>query len=236
MPIIWQDAYLTTLLNEAEKRISSDLDLHFTKYALTIVSGTSTYTLNANIKRVMYITWKGKKLDPLAFNEVNDLAFQTAVVSSGIKEEYTGGTPKFYTVHPNNMSVIRLIPTPNESITPTGSEDLWAAPDISTNCVVSCYRYADPASSEFSLPDYLGRRYKKHYALYRAFLKEGKGQNPVAAAYHKKKFNAQLEMLKLINANTYVSKRSLLEPQGVNEYSFGAGVPQLPSNYPGRKV
>jgi len=236
MPTIWQDSYLVTVLNEAEKRISSDLDLHFTKYALDIVSGTSTYGLNPAIKKVMYITWKGKKLEPMGFNEVNDFAFQTAVVSAGIKDEYSTGTPKFYTVHPNNMSVIRLIPTPNETITPTGLEDLWMAADISTNCIVSCYRYADPDSTEFALPDHLGRRYKKHYALYRAFLKEGKGQNLAAATYHKKKFNAQLETLRLINANTYVSKRSCLEPQGVRERDYGIGVPQLPSNYPGRKV
>jgi len=236
MPIIWTDSYLITVLEEAEKRISSDLDLHFTKYALDITSGTSTYGLNPAIKRVMYITWKGKKLEPLAFDEVNDLAYQSSVVSTGIREEYSTGVPRFYTVHPNNMSVIRLIPTPNETLTPTGLEDLWAAPDIAAHCVVSCYRYADPLSTEFQLPDHLGRRYKKHYALYRALLKEGKGQNLGAATYHKKKFNTQLEMLKLINANTYVSKRSCLEPQGIRERTYYPGVPQLPSNYPGRKI
>lgn len=238
MPIIWTDQYLITLLNEADKRIASDFDLHFSKYALTIVQGTSTYALHPLIKKVMYITWEGKKLEPLAFNEVNDFAFQTAVVSDAVKDEYSEGVPRFYTVHPNNMSVIRLVPTPNKSITPSGLEDLWAAPDIRTQCVVTCYRYADPASMEFKLPDHLGRRYKKHYALYRAFLKEGKGQNLNASDYHRKMMIGQTEVLKLVNANTYVSKRSCLEPtddRAVN-YGYGIGVPQLPSNYPGRKI
>lgn len=236
MPIIWEDAYLTNLLEEAEKRIASDVDLHFAKYALTIVLGTSTYSLNANIKKVMYITWKGKKLEPLDFNEANNLAYGKAVVSASVREEYSNGVPRYYTVHPNNLSVIRLIPTPNEAITPTGSEDLWDATDIATQCVVSCYRYSDPASDEFALPDHLGRRYKKHYALYRAFLKEGKGQNLIASEYHKKKFQAQLATLKLINANTYVSKRNNLEPSDLRSRGGYHPMPQLPSNYPGRKV
>ncbi len=238
MPIIWTDAYLQILLNEAEKRIASDLDLHFTKIALTIVSSTSTYVLSPVIKKVMYITWKGKKLEPLDFNEANDLAFKSAVVSNSLKEEYSSGEPRFYTKHPNNMSVIRLIPTPNESITPTGTENLYDATVLDDHCVISCYRYGDPTfASEFALPDYLGRRYKKHYALYRAFLKEGKGQNLVASAYHKKKFLAQLETLKLINANTYVSKRSGLQAvDPFSQFNRGLGVPQLPTNYPGRKV
>ena len=235
MPIIWQDAYLVQLLAEAEKRIASDIDLHFTKYALSITSGTSTYSLNSNIKKVMYITWKGKKLEPLSFDETNSLAFNTAVVSSGVREEYSIGTPRYYSIHPTNLSVIRLIPTPNETITPTGSEDLWDATVIDDHCIVSCYRYSDPDSTEFSLPDFLGRRYKKHYALYRAFLKEGKGQNLIASAYHRKKFLTQLETLKLINANTYVSKRSGLQPVNLRNQGYIAP-PQLPSNYPGRKV
>ena len=236
MPIIWTDAYLLNLLSEADKRIASDLDLHFDKIALTITSGKSTYSLNPSIKKVMYITWKGKKLEPLGFNETNDLAFNTAVVSDGVREEYSTSVPRYYSTHPNNMSVIRLIPTPNESFTPTGTEDLWDATQIRNHCIVTCYRYSDPTSDEFKLPEYLGRRYKKHYALYRAFLKEGKGQNLTAAAYHKKKYLAQLETLKLINANTYISKRCILQPNDLRERGFGVAVPQLPSNYPGRKV
>jgi hypothetical protein len=236
MPIIWEDAYLSNLLSEAEKRIASDLDLHFEKYALTINADQSTYGLDPSIKKVLYITWEGKKLEPMDFNEANNLMYNRAVVSETVKNEYSSGIPRYYTVHPTNLSVIRLIPTPNSSKAPTGLEDLWDATEIRQQCIVTCYRTSDPTDAEFALPDHLGRRYKKHYALYRAFLKEGKGQNLVASNYHKTKFRSQFETLKLINANTYVSKRNNLEPSDLRSRGGSYPMPQLPSNYPGRKV
>lgn len=234
MPQIWSEEYLDRLLSDAENRLASDFDLHFTKHALTIESGRSTYSLDVNIKKVLFITWRGRKVDPMQFTEINSLGFNTAVVNETDKIEYSTGEPRFYAVHPTNSGVIRFIPTPNEDFTPDGTEDLYDSTVISEQCIVTCYRFGDSTSEEFALPAYLGRRYTRYYALFKAFSKEGKGQNLVAAKYYKEKMAAQYEILRAINANTYVSRRFQLS--GASDYPKIIGRPQLPSNYPGRKV
>ncbi len=232
MPTIWSESYLSTLLEEAEKRISSEKDIYWTREALSIVSGQSTYSLSPYYKKITKITWKGKKLEALNYDDAQSITYNSAVVSSGTRNEYTQSEPRFYTFHPNSLAVIRFIPTPNETITPTGAEDLFGT-NIATQCIISFYRTTD--NSSFVLPNYVSRRFKKAYALYRAFLKEGKGQNLVASKYHKQKFDLLLSYFEKINSGAYVSKRPAL----TESQRFLGGPPpppQLPWNYPSRKI
>lgn len=234
MPTIWSESYLNDLLNEAEKYISTKVDIHWTREALTVVADKSTYSLPVYIKKITRVTWKGIKLHPVNFDDTNILAYNSAVVSEVTKNEYSSSIPRFYTLHPTNITVIRLIPTPNESITPTGLEDLFGV-DIGSHAIISFYRSSD--ASTFVLPTYVSRRFKKAYALYRAFLKEGKGQNLIASQYHKQKFELLLSYFDKINAGAYVSQRPALN-NSISSRNIGGppAPPQLPWNYPSRKV
>lgn len=233
MPIIWSESYLNDLLNEAENYISTKDNIYWTREALTIVADQSTYSLSPYIRKITKVMWKGERLAPINFDEANAIAWNSAVVSNSIKNEYASSKPFYYTLHPNNLSVLRLIPTPNESITPTGSEDLYGA-DISTQCIISFYRTSD--TSTFILPSYVSRRFKKAYALYRAFLKEGKGQNLIASKYYKQKYELLLSYFMKINAGSYISQRPVLMHAQGTYISGLPGSPQLPWNYPSRKV
>lgn len=232
MPIIWSESYLSELLEEAERYISVKVNIYWTREALTIVSGTSTYVLSPYVKQITRVTWKGKMLIPLNFDETNFTIPNSAVVAAGTAEEYDTSEPRFYTLHPNNLSVIRFIPTPNEALTPTGAEDLFGV-DIASHCIVSYYRTSD--NSNFTLPAYVSRRFKKAYALYRAFLKEGKGQNITASRYYKQKFELLLSYFDKINSGAFVSQRPALSE---SQRAIGGppAPPQLPWNYPNRKV
>jgi hypothetical protein len=231
MPIIWDDYYLSQLLQEAEERIGAEVDLHFGKYALPVTQGTSTYSIPSYIKKILYVTWKGKTVTPLDQTSAMYIGYATSVIDSSNREEYQQGEPTYYFQHPTNLSVIRLIPTPNETITPTGSEDLYLSTNSRQFLVFNFFRETDTTSSEFSLPAHLGRSFTRYYALYRAFSKEGKGQNLKLATYYRKLYLAQLEALKLINANTYISKRHGLGslPQSQNR---ALARPVLPSRFP----
>lgn len=232
MPTIWSESYLNSLLEEAEKVVSTKMDLYWTREALSIVQGQSTYSLPPYYKKITKITWKGKKLDALNYDDAQAITYNAAVVSAGTRNEYTESEPRFYTFHPNNLAVIRLIPTPNETITPTGLEDLFGA-DISTQCIISLYRSSD--LDEFVLPSYVSRRLKKAYALFKAFLKEGKGQNLTASKYYKQKYELLLKYFEKINSGVYVSKRPALT-SGMRFTGGPPPPPQLPWNYPSRKV
>lgn len=232
MPTIWSESYLSGLLDEAEKFISTKINVYWTREALTVVADQSTYTLGAYIKNITDVKWKGIKLFPVSFDEANLLAYNSAVVSNSVKNEYSSSEPRFYTIHPTNTSVLRLIPTPNESITPTGSEDLFGV-DIGSHCIVSYYRTSD--ASTFVLPSYVSRRFKKAYALYRAFLKEGKGQNLVASKYYRAKFQLLLSYFEKINSGAFISQRHSLSYTG-REIGGPPAPPQLPWRYPSRKV
>ena len=233
MPIIWSDSYLNDLLNEAEKYVSTKENIYWTREALSIIANKSTYSLPVYIRKITKVMWKGERLDPLNFDEANAVAWNSSVISDSIRNEYSSSVPRFYTLHPTNITVIRLIPTPNETITPTGSEDLYGA-DIADHCIVSFYRTSD--LSEFVLPSYLSRRFKKAYALYRAFLKEGKGQNLVASKYYKQKYQLLFSYFSKINSGAYVSQRPALQPSGMKQMFGYPPAPQLPWNYPSRKI
>jgi len=232
MPIIWSESYLNDLLNEAEKYVSTKENIYWMRYALTVVAGQSTYSLPVYIKNITRVTWKGTMLDPVNFDDANLIAYNSAVVSEATKNEYSSSEPRYYTLHPTNIAVLRLIPTPNESITPTGSEDLFGA-DISTQCIISGYRSSD--ASTYVLPSYVSRRFKKAYALYRAFLKEGKGQNLTASKYYKAKFELLFSYFSRINAGAYVSQRPALSETSLRNMGGPPAPPQLPWRYPSRK-
>jgi hypothetical protein len=213
--MIWTDAYLNNLLEEADLAILDAVDCIYTRKAIATTIGISTYDLPSDFSSLLRITWKGLPLASMSFREMMTEFPNSARVSEGTKSEYSIGRPQFYCMHPTFSCQLKLIPTPNEALVATG--DVYGS-GITDRCIISYWGTGD-------LPDYIARRTKKAYAMWRAFSKEGKGQNKAAAKYFKKKYDFLLEMFKKINSGVYLSREtSFSEPRGRRD-------PILPANF-----
>ena len=229
MPL-WDDGYLNRLLDDAEDYIYSSVNCIFDRYGLTITAGQSVYSLETYTKHVIRITYKGKKLHPLSYIEFCALNPASAIVSETYKTESANSTPLYYVKHPTNFYDIRLYPTPSETIdAPT--ENLFGS-NISVGVIVSCYRTSDSTVSYLQLPRYLIRHIKKAYVLWKAFAKEGKGQDLEASVYYKGKLDFLIETLKEINSNVFLGKQRVLgDTFHIGQFATPAR-PVLPPDYP----
>lgn len=230
MPLIWDESYLNTLLDDAESYLTSAVDCIFDRISLAVTLGQSVYTLDACITRILRVTWKGKKLTPLSFDQFCILNPASAVVNESTKIESPNSIPQFYVRHPSNYRDIRFWPTPNETIS-AGTSNLFGSA-INTCVIISCYRTESTSQPYLQLPSYLIRRIKKAYVLWKAFAKEGKGQDLQASIYFKKKLDILIGFLKQINSNVYLGKQRVLA-DALYEGRFATpGRPILPPDYP----
>ena len=222
--MIWSDTYLNSLLDEAELAILDAVDCIYTRYSIATTAGISVYNLPSDFRSLIRITWKGIPLDSMSFRELMISFPNSAFVAESTKNEYSQGTPAFYCIHPSFSKVIKLIPTPNEAL--SGSGDIYGS-GISDRCIISFWGTGD-------LPEYIARRTKKAYAMWRAFSKEGKGQNKEAAKYFKKKYDFLLEMFKKINAGIYLSRETSSPTPGRGRLSppiLPSGDTQFPGGF-----
>lgn len=230
MPI-WTNEYLNALLEDAEDFITNEVDCIFDRFSLAVTSGQSVYTLPSYVKRIMRITWKGKKVYPLNFQEFCALNPASAVVNESEKVESPISRTLYYVKHPTNFYDIRFWPTPNETIT-AGTSNLFGSA-IASYVIVSCYRTQSTTQTYLHLSLYIIRRIKKAYMLSRAFAKEGKGQNIQAATYYTKKLDFLIQSLREINSNVFLGKSRILG-DSFDTYAFRTPArPVLPPDYGG---
>lgn len=227
MPIVWEETYLNRLLRDAEYDAVNRFDYLFFRYSLQTTSGVSIYNLPNSVRKVMRITWKGKKVDPITWQEMAELT-PSSFVGGPVTVEAGGGTPRWYSLHPNNIRQIRFYPTPNETI--AADDEGIMGPNIRDTVIVSCYRAPILDDTFWSMPVYVRRRTAKAYALTRAFAREGKGQNLGASEYYTAKLEWLYENFRRINEGVYVSKKPRLNA-GIQFSSARPGRPQLPANY-----
>lgn len=225
---IWTDTYLNQLIADAGNDILAAVPCLFHRFFLPTTAGTSVYTLPGKCKSIKRITWRGIKIEPMGWEEFIALTPATAVVDPANRIEPAQGRPYFYVLHPTNVHDIRFYPTPNETFTDTADDPYSPAADA--HCIVTCWREEDDTDPLATIPAYIDRRTRKAYAAWRAFEKEGKGQNSTAAGYYKKKYAFLIDMFTKINSGCFVSARHILqsdlELQGLNTHK-----PVLPSNY-----
>lgn len=229
MAYIWDETYLNQLLDDAEEYITASVNCIYDRFALSVTTGQSVYTLPSYVKNIVSVTWKGKKLYPLSFIEFCAINPANAVVSESTKVEAPSSIPHYYVKHPTNYYDIRFWPTPSETIV-AGTTNLFGSA-ISSNVIFSVYRTQATTQSYLYLPLFLKRRIKKAYILSKAFAKEGKGQDIEAAQYYTKKLEYLIEALKEINSNVYLGKQYLLNDT-FNTGRFGTPArPILPPEY-----
>jgi hypothetical protein len=245
MSQIWTDAYLAALDEQANDEIIAQLDCIFDRFALNIIKGQSVYTLPDSFRRIIRITWKGKKVEPITFEEMTLLHQASSILNEIDKVEAPmGGQAYFYCLHPTNSKSIRFYPTPGENISDailgnssgdaSNNDTTIYGAAVNFNVVVSCYRNVDQSIDKYSLPSYIVRRTKKAWVLYKAYAKEGPGQDLKASKYFYDKFNYLMARVKEINSATWISVKYRLQggfQELDGQYQRTPHKPILPANF-----
>lgn len=232
--MIWTDGFLEQLAADAELQINKDLSCIFQKFYLQVNKGLSVYTLPSFVKTILWVSWRGRTLDNVSWEEMQFLTPATYFQNIGQKEESSQSRPLYWSLHPTNPYDIRLYPSPNESFpsNPVGLNP-YAPQDNEPSCCITCWRMTDPTSSDptIQLPPYIDRRTRKAYVLWKAFEAEGKGQLQRASSYYKKKYETLIGYFKSINEGCFVGKRYMVEDGMLEIDAFRYPKPILPSNF-----
>src|SRR5512140_977981 len=101
MGVIWDESYLLSKLEEAERDAVGKVDYLFYRFTLGVTQGLSTVTLPSYVRKISRITWKGYKVWPISWREMKDLNPSAAVVSDDERYETSQGKPFYYCLHPN---------------------------------------------------------------------------------------------------------------------------------------
>lgn len=200
MPNTWTDEQIERWTKDGEVDIVSKVSFRWTSFSIALVSGTATYTFNERIYKPTSITWKGRPLDPLIGLEPHAMDF---------KFRDRQGEPRFYQMSNDGVSIIRLIPVPNEDL--SQGTNLYST-DIDSSFIIRAYVYPDRSSSNLELPDYLTKEAIKAYVLYRAFSTEGIGQNLNASEYWKSYYDSQIRLMRIARDNLYATRERIDDP------------------------
>lgn len=172
MPV-WSSADLLRYKNLGESSFVTEFPCLLDRLSLDVLNSTNKYALPDSVLSIRRVTWKGKKLHPMSGRSFRDLG------SNGLNQF---GTPRDYVFNNLGKNIIQLYPIPNENLPQVS--DLFGT-GIKTGCIVEFYSLP---TTLITLPDYIRRRFLKAFTMWRAYLKEGKGQNLKAAKYYADKW------------------------------------------------
>lgn len=226
MPI-WTEDQVNQYIADAPSSINNDLPCLFHRFYVAVTEDEAVLVLPAKVKTVTKVSWKAKTLQHIGWLDMEAL-MQT---SDGINDIYSSSEPQYYSEHPSKVNVIILYPTPNESLDDTedATHDPYKPIKNEERLTIQCWRHPEDGVEEATLPSYILRRLVKAYVLWKAFAKEGKGQDFKASNYYATKYKYLIDNFKKINAGVYVSKRYAL--QGNTTRSGKPARPVLPSNF-----
>lgn len=217
---IFSSLLITRFSQEAENEFAREFPCILDRETLSIVSGTSIYTLPSHVIDVRKITWKGLRINPLSHRRYREYFDQVS----------TGSTPECYIYNNIGISQIKFFPIPNVTIAGI-TTNLWGS-EIANRVIVEYYR--TPDYSVYTIPAFIRRRLLKAYVMWKCFSIEGRGQNLKAAKYWEGKW----QYLKVSYSN--LLEDLINEPRriivgGSTDYNDNRGIPtpQLPYNYRG---
>lgn len=174
------DAQITQYAQQGETELAKESRLIVVRIVLDIKANTSEYVLPDSLISIKQITYKGFPLEPYGMQ---------GLVSSGT---YPGNTvmgrPLNYVYSGKGFNLIKLVPTPNETLAPTPGEDPWSVSVIQNKVVMEYISIPIFTTTTTRIPSHLRRLKVKDYVLYRAYQKQGKMFDQKAAAYFKNKF------------------------------------------------
>ncbi len=190
--MIWSQDYLDILLRRAEIEFSQKVPAIFTRFSLAVTAGTSVYDISAkNLVGIQRVTWKGDKLwswEHASSMQRNDWLRP--------QDQAAQSKPIFYISYEYGYGKIKFHLVPNETIAADDS-NIYGS-DIANRVIISGFRIADPTGSTYRIPAYVRRRFTKYYAMEKAYLREGPGQDLRASEYFGKKYLLVLTHFKTI--------------------------------------
>lgn len=227
---IWTDEYLELLEQDAEQDINQSVACLYHRFCISTTAGVSVTTLPNKVRSIERITWRGKKVWPMNWEDLQSMTPHTIFVGPGSPSniETSQSRPMWYALHPTNIHDIRFYPTPNESFDGTGDP---YSPDTGPTCIISCFRNIDTSDPTASLPSYVDRRTRKAYILWKAFEKEGAGQNLKASQYYMKRYQFLVDRFVKINEGVFISKRYSLDNGALEIDDYKYPKPTLPPNF-----
>lgn len=232
--MIWTDAFLNKLQTDAQQYILDEVNCLLHRFYLPITEGTSVYTLPSFVRSIRRVTWLGRQLEPLSWDELTIITPATVVANSQNRIETSISRPQWYARHPTNIYDIRLYPTPDETFDQSPSNDDPYSPILNEpHCTISCWRFVDDTGTipNAQLPPYILRRTVKAYVLWKAFEKEGTGQNLIASKFYKSKLDFLINNFRLVNDGCFVSKKYSLGDGDNGLENFRYPKPIWPANF-----
>lgn len=178
MPL-FSSAELLRHYNQGENIFSDEHPFLVDRLAITIVAGTSVYTLPDYVRSIKRITYLGKYLDPLTRRDQRE-AFQSATQR---------GRPFWYVFNNIGLNKIQLFPVPDTLV--AGVTNLWSVASITTGVIVEFYRVTD--NSTFVLPSWIKRQLLKQYVAAQCYRMDGRGNNLKLATYFEKRWALRKE-------------------------------------------
>lgn len=234
---IWSDEQLSQWATDAIGQIAIEINCIFVRECIPTEEGVSVYTLPSYVRTVRRVTWRGKSVTPVNWDEFTLITPATAFLAPGSSAnlETSRGLPLYYAMHPTNPWDIRFYPTPNESFTVAGEPNPYAPQVNSPSCIIDFYREPDTSDSGsdsvISIPAYVLRRIQKAYVGWKAFAAEGKGQDLKASEYYKNRYYFLIESFRLINEGCFIGKRYAIDDGQLTVDNFRYPKPVLPTNY-----
>lgn len=193
--MIWTDEYLSQLLEDGERDVVSRISPIFTRFSITVTAGVRGATLPVSTMGILQVTWKGKRIYPLYQDEMID---KSAIYRT------EQGEPRNYLISNEGLLNLKFFPVPNESIASDDSAIYGSG--IRDRVIVMAYRWPNTQQATYDLPTYIARRTVKAYVLWRAFQREGKGQNLKAAQYYKRKYEVLIVKYKQVKESLVDAK------------------------------
>lgn len=233
--MIWDDNYLNQLNSNAGQQINQDLPCIWQRFTFAIQAGLSVYRLPSFVRSILGIQIRGRELDKANWDDLTVLTPATVFVGSNAPNENietTSGKPLWYALHPTNIYDIRFFPTPDETFTSDPSDDPYS-PDNGPKCIITCLRAIDDTGVDKTalLPNYIDRRTRKAYVLWKAFRSEGKGQNLKASEYYRKKYDYLIKSFTRINNQPFIGKKYNIEDGNLQIDAFRYPRPTLNPNF-----
>jgi len=219
------DSQISKWGQDYEKELCAKFDFLADRLSLEIISGTGEYELPNYVTNIRSVLYKGK--------ELHAKGGRASIITGDLPFGTTLNAPYEYQVSGMGLRVIRLLPTPGDSIPVyTGAGGLWTVEADRDACIVEFYRtpHARVYDQTLMLPKWFRRYVLKDYICWKAFNSEGPQQDIKAAMYYEERRNANEGYCSDIKSAMYRSyHRVLSETKQIAKRKPGR--PVLPSNF-----
>ena len=241
--MLWTNQYLDQLALEAEIFIAEDTKCIIRRISIPVYRDIVEYQLPDYVNNIRRVFYKGLRLNPIkgsGLEWINESVEDGAFAGHAFSDAYyidgissingsngrSGSKPFEYYYSTFGENVIRFDPGIDQDIIEY-SDGLYDT-NIANAVIIEFYSVADGVN--FKIPDYIRRRTIKSYVLYKAFAKEGDGQNLQASEYWKGRYDLLLNRARSILNGVYSSCIYSRIDQNPRYKNLPAR-PVLPDNY-----